>query len=429
LLPETKLHNVAYANELLTIIVPMKQKLYADSFAIHRIGAVLENIQKNFTIDTSRFALGGYDEAGNIALRYTELSYQFPSQYPIHPKAVFGIDTPVDLFWLWRWSETQIRKNYSPGAVGDARYYLNTMTKENGTIYNNTQRYKAISPFDKANDSAGHEQYLKTVAVRLYYDMDVEWHIKNRRNSLYDTKIPDASELIKRLLVLGNERAEFIAAKHPGMRNNGLRHPNSLSIVDEVDFVHWLKRSLDIFDAHTWKPPYQLGTPRGWGVEQFALPPNFASSMTYKGVEDIRFTPGWGDSTSSDYWSYVFLWWLEGKPAINAATLQQNLQLYYSGLVNRNIIERKLPESKIVPTIATIRKIPTTSGDLQTFNGSIQMLDYMTRRPIVLHALIHVKDCDAMNHQAIIIEISPKPYVHSVWKQFDKLDKSYSCEK
>ena len=51
----------------------------------------------------------------------------------------------------------------------------------------------------------GNEQFLSKVAVRLYYDTDIEWELKNRRNSYYDTYIPDGSEMVKRLLLEGNE--------------------------------------------------------------------------------------------------------------------------------------------------------------------------------------------------------------------------------
>ena len=80
------------------------------------------------------------------------------------------------------------------------------MTKENGTIYNNSDRYKFLSPFYMEGKSAGNEQYLKNVAVRLYYDIDIEWQLKNRRNSFYDTKMADGSELIKQLLLSGNDK-------------------------------------------------------------------------------------------------------------------------------------------------------------------------------------------------------------------------------
>ncbi len=429
ILPETKLQNVAYANDILTIVAYMKQKLYADSSAINRLNIILKDIVKRFSADTSKFALAGYDEAGNIALRYTELTYQHPEQFLIQPKVVFGIDTPVDLFGLWHWSERQIKKNYWPGSVGDAKYYLDTMTKENGTIYNNQNRYKALSPFNREEQDTGNEQYLKNVAVRLYYDTDIEWQLKNRRNSFYDTKIPDGSELINRLLLLGNSEAEFIASKQPGMRSNGIRHPNSFSIVDEVECIQWIKRELNIFDAKTWTPPYNLAVPPGWNIERFSLPPEFAQRIIFKGVEDLRFTPGWGDKTSEEYWSYAYLWWLEGNPKIDVGSLQQNLKDYYSGLVGRNIISRQIPAGKLVPTNTTIKKIKTTEGDTETYSGTVSMLDYMTQQPMVLNILIHIRNCGMQKRTAVFVEVSPKPFGHRVWKEFAIMNKGFQCNK
>ena len=240
----------------------------------------IKNVVTKFSVDTSKFVLAGYDEAGNIALRYTELTYETPSKYSVQPKAVFGIDTPVDLFGLWHWSENQIKKNFWTGAVGDAKYYLEVMTKENGTIYDNPEKYKQLSPFNKNEETAGNEKYLQGIPVRLYYDTDIEWYLKNRRNSFYDTKIPDGSELIKRLLLSGNNQAEFIASKQAGLRGDGVRHPNSISIVNEVECIHWIKRSLNIFDINTWIPSYILNIPNGWRTELFSLPPDFAPKIS-----------------------------------------------------------------------------------------------------------------------------------------------------
>src|SRR5215217_2367878 len=89
LLPETKLHNTAYANDLLMVVASMKQKLYADSAAVSRLNHILKDIVNRFSADTSKFALAGFDEAGSIALRYTEFTYQHPEQFPVQPKAVF----------------------------------------------------------------------------------------------------------------------------------------------------------------------------------------------------------------------------------------------------------------------------------------------------------------------------------------------------
>jgi hypothetical protein len=427
---ETKLHNVAYAygNDMLTIFVSMKEKLYADTTAVNRINTVLKNVLQKFSPDTSRFAIAGFDYAGMIALRYTELTYQYPTEFLIHPKAVFAIDSPVDLFGLWHLCEREIKKDYSPETVGDAKYLLEAMTKENGTIYNNHETYSKLSAFERGKQTAGNEQYLKNVAVRLYYDTDIDWQLKNKRNSFYDTNIPDASELINQLLLSGSNNAEFVSAKQPGMRSNGIRNPTSLSIVNEVECVEWLKQKLDIFDADTWQPPYNLFIPKGWGIERFSLPPDFAPQIVYKGVEDLRFTPGWGDTLSEEHWSYSFLWWLDGNVKMNADSLQETLKKYYIGLVGRNIISRNIPANKVVPTITTIKKIKTDTNDVETFSGIISMLDYHTQMPIKLNCLIHIKDNKQTNHTAIYFEISPEPFSHSIWQKLSEIADSFKVK-
>jgi len=427
IISETKLHNVAYAygNDMLTIFISMKEKLYADSNAIDRINTVLENVIQKFSSDTSRFAIAGFDYAGIIALRYTELTYQYPTQFLIHPKAVFAVCSPVDLFGLWHWCEREIKKNYSPETVGDAKYLLEAMTKENGTIYNNHDVYSKLSAFEREKQTTGNEQYLKNVAVRLYYDTDIDWELKNKRNSFYDTYIPDGSELISQLLLLGNNNAEFVSAKQPGIRSNGVRNPVSLSIVNEVECIQWLKQKLNIFDADTWQPPYDLTIPKGWSIERFSLPPDFAPQITYKGVEDLRFTPGWGDTLSEEHWTYSFLWWFDGSAKINADSLQETLKEYYTGLVGRNIISRNIPASKIVPTIAAIKKIKTEANDIETFSGTISMLDYHNQKPIRLNCMVHVKNSKAINHTAVYFEISPQPLSHLIWQKLNEIDESF----
>ena len=110
IISETKLHNVAYAygNDMLTIFASMKEKLVADTPAVERINAILKDVVIKFSADTSKFAIAGFDYAGMIALRYTELTYQYPTKFLIHPKAVFAIDSPVDLFGLWHQYEKEI---------------------------------------------------------------------------------------------------------------------------------------------------------------------------------------------------------------------------------------------------------------------------------------------------------------------------------
>ncbi|HEY8733267.1 MAG TPA: hypothetical protein VIL90_01795, partial [Puia sp.] len=236
-------------------------------------------------------------------------------------------------------------------------------------------------------------------------------------------------DMINRLLLAGNDRAEFISSRQPAVRSTGLRNPYSWSAVDEVDCVQWIKQSLKIFNPQTYSPVYLLPVPEGWSTEQFSLPPDFAKQLPLKGVEGLRFSPGWGDVKSDEHWSYAFLWWLDGNADIDASFIQENLKILYTGLVARNIIPRKIPKEKLFPVEVKIRSIKTMPGDLKTFEGTVHMLDYMPQTPMTMNIRIHNKDCADKTHSSLLFEVSPKPFDHSNWKKLDKLNTDFECTK
>lgn len=183
------------------------------------------------------------------------------------------------------------------------------------------------------------------------------------------------------------------------------------------------------FDAHTWVPPYRLAIPDQWGVERIAFPIEFAPQIPYKGMEDLRFAPGWAKPESNDYWSYTFLWWLEGSPTIDALTLQDNLKAYYSGLVGRNISGRNIPADKVVPTNVVIKKTKAGANGELTYAGTISLLDYMTQRPMTLQCSITIKICKDQNRTAVFVALSPKLPNHSIWQDLNKIRTSFECQK
>lgn len=245
--PESKLFNVAYANGILTVAIGGGQKLYADEAVVDKLSGALKHLlQKNPMLNKTQFVIGGFSAGGTIALRYAEYCWQSPEKYPIKPKGVFTVDSPVDLFDIWDYFQREIEKNFSQVGVNEARFVTQMMTKELGTPLTNEKRYNELTPFKRTLDEPGNEKYLKNLAVRVYHDTDVEWQLRERRRSFYDTNQLAASELISRLLLAGNNKAEFKTSKTPGYRSNGLQHPHSWSIVDEVEFVQW---ALKLFDS------------------------------------------------------------------------------------------------------------------------------------------------------------------------------------
>lgn len=183
------------------------------------------------------------------------------------------------------------------------------------------------------------------------------------------------------------------------------------------------------FDGHKWEAPYYLPIPKGWTIERFLVPPSFAPAIQYKGVEDIRFTPGWSKIETKEYWSYAFLWFLDGKQIFDSKTLEHHLTAYYAGLFKINTDMSKMDAAKLIPEKVSVHAIKTEHGDHKTFGGMVTMNDYMTKKPISLNLLIHIKFCEGQNKTFAFFELSPQPYTDDVWKALHQLWLNFKCSK
>ncbi len=245
--PSSNLFNTAYANDIWTIAIAGGEKIYADEKVIDKLNRGLEDfLKRNPNVPKDKFVIGGLSAGGTISLRYAEYSMEHPAKAPIAIKGVFTVDSPIDLVDIWEYFQREIKKNYSEIGVAEARFISEKMKEEIGTPETDLQRYNELTPFNHRLTETGNEKYLKDVAVRVYHDIAIEWQLQQRRRSLFDSNALSSSELINRLMLMGNERAEFMASKQPGMRSNGMRHPHSWSIVDEIECIQWM---LTLFES------------------------------------------------------------------------------------------------------------------------------------------------------------------------------------
>lgn len=178
------------------------------------------------------------------------------------------------------------------------------------------------------------------------------------------------------------------------------------------------------FDGPSWKPPYNLPMD-GWGIERFPIPIDFAPTIVYKGVEDIRFTKGWGDAKSPEYWSYAFVWCLDGSPVITADSIVMNLNRYYDGLIARNVVKRNIPAEMLFKTSTVLTRSAPASADQNTFEGTVSMLDYMGKKPMKLNLIVHLKKCGTKT--IVFHQLSPQPHSSAVWKGLQSLWSDFSC--
>ncbi len=182
-----------------------------------------------------------------------------------------------------------------------------------------------------------------------------------------------------------------------------------------------------VFDGHKWEAPYELPIPKDWTIERFLIPISFAPQIPYKGIEDIRFTPGWGKATSDDYWSYAFLWYLDGDIKMDTKTIETNLKNYYTGLVSVN--GGNIPTEKIIPVKTSFTKVKEEKDDIETYTGTIMMTDYMQQKQITLNCKAHLQSCPGENKTFVFYELSPQAFFHTAWISLDKLWDDFKCKK
>jgi hypothetical protein len=73
--------------------------------------------------------------------------------------------------------------------------------------------------------------------------------------------------------------------------------------------------------------------------------------------------------------------------------------------------------------------VKTEAGDVKTFQGKVNMLNYIKQEPMILNLVIHQKNCPDKTHNILLLEVSPKPSDHPVWVKLNKLNTDFSSTK
>ncbi|TBW25890.1 hypothetical protein [Gramella sp. KN1008] len=239
ILTESMLPYRAIANNFLVIAIAGGDTVFASESVRDNLNTAFSRILKKYPeLKDKKWSMGGFSAGGSIALRYVEYCNEKAANCPVKFKALFSVDSPVDLVDLWEYFERELSKNASEAGASEAKYISGLMVEQAGKPSANMKYYDSLNPFDK--NAEGNERFLKDIAVRVYHDVDIPWQINNRKRSVYDSNYLNSSEMIVRLNLLGNDRAEFVQGK-TGYRSNGMRHPHSWSIVDEVECIQWIK--------------------------------------------------------------------------------------------------------------------------------------------------------------------------------------------
>jgi hypothetical protein len=78
--------------------------------------------------------------------------------------------------------------------------------------------------------------------------------------------------------------------------------------------------------------PPSWPVPEGWKRETIPFPLEFAPSLAHRGVEELRFPPGFLKD-SPNRWSYAFEWAITDEADLDATQLAAELVTYFRGLL------------------------------------------------------------------------------------------------
>jgi len=168
-----------------------------------------------------------------------------------------------------------------------------------------------------------------------------------------------------------------------------------------------------------------LSAPDNWQSEIIPFPLGFAPAIGFVGFEDLRFSPGWSDSTSQEFWAYSFAWYIEMDSAMTESKLTESFNIYYDGLMGV-VFKNQADTTNSTQLDKTLCLFVKTNAG---FTGKMRVYDaFFTKDYMTLNIKVKESFCPKTNKQIILCNISPKTFDHAVWKIFNDVRLKVKCE-
>jgi hypothetical protein len=169
---------------------------------------------------------------------------------------------------------------------------------------------------------------------------------------------------------------------------------------------------------------FEWPVPAGWKHETIPFPLDFAPELTYHGIEELRFMPGFFKPTAPDFWSYAFVWWLADAPALDPGTLSSTLSQYFRGLATAVGKDKY----SFDPQRFRAELAPHDLGPERILAGDVWSYDpFATGQELVLHVEVRLERCRLAGRDALLFLVSPKPSSDPVWPALRACAGSWRC--
>jgi hypothetical protein len=160
--------------------------------------------------------------------------------------------------------------------------------------------------------------------------------------------------------------------------------------------------------------PFVWPVPEGWRPETIPFPLDFAKELPYHGVEELRFAPDFFEPSAPTYFSYAFVWWLEGQPDLGPDVLERDLVAYFAGLCDAVAKKNDFDPAHFRAELDGDRK------------GQVFAYDpFATGGELTLQVEISVQDC--AERRVLLALLSPRSRPDPVWDSLDAVGRSFAC--
>jgi len=168
-----------------------------------------------------------------------------------------------------------------------------------------------------------------------------------------------------------------------------------------------------------------LKQPPNWQFERFALPPEFAPNIPYKGVEELRFSPGMFVKDSAGYFTYAFVAELDNINSISQDNIKDYLFEYFKGLCSSTAKQRKLSidTSKIAVSIDK----NASAGKDAHYNATFDIFGvFADGAPVRLDMEIKVMNDKAASKIYLVFNGSPLNKSDEVWATLRSIQNNFT---
>lgn len=179
--------------------------------------------------------------------------------------------------------------------------------------------------------------------------------------------------------------------------------------------------------SHTGEKTHFAHAPSDWKSETIPFPLGFAPEIQLRGVEELRFAPGMYQPDAPDYFSYGFVWVLDGQVEVDLNFLTKNLVTYYKGLYAAVSKSETKATDTFYSQMETVEEGFSKASDA-SFSGTLAWREpFVTEDPQTLNLLVDAWHCQQKEKTVLVFLVSPQPLNHPIWGTLKTLE-PHSCD-